>query len=394
MTATSQLAPTFDDVRLQAQDIAARWAAQRGERQHRTSLYPEDFAELQRAGVHLTAVPAELGGLWAGVVRSTRSISKIFRTLAKGDPSVALVTVMHPAVLQPVLAIREAQEPYASAWEAERRWIFETILGGAWWGTIGSEPGKNSDRERVSATARLDPDGRYRLSGRKHFATGSGIASYMVTSAVPSGETSVESFYLDMRGVSFDGSAGARLIAPWDGHGMAATQSHALEFEDFPATRSALPGALRGPESPFFLCAYIAVVLGVVESAIEAAGDELERRGDDLHAYEQVEWTNAGLDAWLMVQAFEGMLRSIETRSPSMGAEVMRGKVACGQLAESALTRICRVVGARSYSRSSPFGNWFEDVRALGFLRPGWRTAFDDLIGFEREAKERRTRRP
>lgn len=392
MTAAPQFAPTLDEVHLLAQEIAARWAVQRAERQRRTSLDPKDFAELEGAGVHLTAVPVEFGGLWGGVRKSTRPISDIFRALAKGDPSVALVTVMHPAVLQPVLAIREAPEPFSASWKAERQWIFETILGGAWWGTIGSEPGKSSDREPVVATARLDPDGRYRLSGRKHFATGSGIASYMVTSAVAEGETAAESYYLDMRGVPTDGSAGIRLVAPWDGHGMAATQSHAFEFEDFPVIRSALPSALRGPESPFFLCAYIAVVLGVVENAIEAAREELERRGEDSHAYEQVEWTNAGLDAWLMAQAFEGMLRSIETRSSSMGAEMMRGKVACGQLAESALTRICRVVGARSFSRSSPFGNWFEDVRALGFLRPGWRTAFDDLIGFERGEAERRTR--
>ena len=28
----------------------------------------------------------------------------------------------------------------------------------------------------------------------------------------------------------------------------------------------------------------------------------------------------------------------------------------------------------------SSFGNWFEDVRALGFLRPPWGLAYDGLI--------------
>ena len=32
------------------------------------------------------------------------------------------------------------------------------------------------------------------------------------------------------------------LTAAWDGHGMAATRSHALRFVDFPATRIAWPG--------------------------------------------------------------------------------------------------------------------------------------------------------
>jgi len=33
-------------------------------------------------------------------------------------------------------------------------------------------------------------------------------------------------------------SAGVTLVVPWDGHGMAATQSHAMAFKDSPATRS------------------------------------------------------------------------------------------------------------------------------------------------------------
>ena len=42
--------------------------------------------------------------------------------------------------------------------------------------------------------------------------------------------------------------------------------------------------------------------------------------------------------------------------------------------------RLCRVIGGGTFSRHSPFGNWFEDVRALGFLRPPWGLAFDALF--------------
>ncbi len=34
------------------------------------------------------------------------------------------------------------------------------------------------------------------------------------------------------------------LTAAWDGHGMAATQSHAMAFKEFPVTRLAWPGQL------------------------------------------------------------------------------------------------------------------------------------------------------
>jgi hypothetical protein len=44
------------------------------------------------------------------------------------------------------------------------------------------------------------------------------------------------------------------------------------------------------------------------------------------------------------------------------------------------MSRICKVVGGGSYHRRSPFGHWYEDVRALGFLRPPWGLAYDRLI--------------
>jgi hypothetical protein len=37
-------------------------------------------------------------------------------------------------------------------------------------------------------------------------------------------------------------------------------------------------------------------------------------------------------------------------------------------------------LGGGTYSRRSPFAHWFEDVRALGFLRPPWGLAFDGLL--------------
>src|SRR5690606_14429944 len=115
--------------------------------------------------------------------------------------------------------------------------------------------------------------------GRKHFGSGSGMTSFMVTSAIPEGETKPAMFYMDVRGVPWDGSAGIKLTQARDGHGMAATQSHAFELSDFPAVRS------KRPESPFggfFSCACAAIILGIVESALAAAKEQLRDRKDTL----------------------------------------------------------------------------------------------------------------
>jgi alkylation response protein AidB-like acyl-CoA dehydrogenase len=219
----------------------------------------------------------------------------------------------------------------------------------------------------------------YRLSGQKHFGSGSGVLDVMVTTAVPEGETAPDWFYLDMRGVPLDGSAGAKLIAAWDGHGMAATQSHAVEFRDFPATRIAWRGHLTDVAARaggFIGCLFTSVIVGIVEVAVETAHGRLK---PPLGAYEQVEWTRVQVEAWLIAQAYEGMLRAIEQQDDPR-LDVLKGKTAIAELSETVLTRLCRILGGGTYSRRSPFGHWFEDVRALGFLRPPWGLAHETLI--------------
>jgi alkylation response protein AidB-like acyl-CoA dehydrogenase len=195
------------------------------------------------AGLLLTGVQIEYGGIWQSLRQSARPICEMLRILAHGDSSVALVCAMHPVVLNFWMATAQAPPPFDKAWEEQRRSIFRRVCEGAWWGTIASEPGVGGDISKTRATARRGPsDGTYLLTGQKNFGSGSGITSYMITVAVPEGETAPDMFVLDLREAEWDGSSGVTLTAPWDGHGMAATQSHAFSFEEFPVTRMAWPG--------------------------------------------------------------------------------------------------------------------------------------------------------
>jgi hypothetical protein len=58
----------------------------------------------------------------------------------------------------------------------------------------------------------------------------------------------------------------------------------------------------------------------------------------------------------------------------------LRAKQAVADLAEDTLRRLTRVLGGGTFSQRSPFSHWFEDVRALGFLRPPWGLAYDTLF--------------
>ena len=369
-------------------EIAGEWRSQRPDRQARRGLDPADFSRLANAGFLRTAVPEDMGGLWRSVTETTRPICELLRTLAAADPSVALVSSMHPAVLGFWLA---KPDETRAAWTEQRAAAFATAADGQQWGTITSEPGSGGDILRTKAQALPDdgveatvPGRTYRVNGAKHFGSGSGVTSFMITTAVPNGEDAPTAFVLDVRDRPWDGSAGLRLTAEWDGMGMAATQSHAMQLDGCPAIRFAWDGPLQELTSaagPLISSLFTSVILGVFDEAIATAKVQLRPKADALRPYEQIEWTRAELDYWLAVQAYEGALRAVESGDhPRAFHATLRAKEAVAELAEASLGRLARVIGGATFSRRSPFASWFEDVRALGFLRPPWGLAYDNLF--------------
>jgi alkylation response protein AidB-like acyl-CoA dehydrogenase len=362
-------------------ELGASFAAERPTRQRRTELDPLDFAKLRQAGYPLVAVPAEHGGAFGNRATAVRPLCRILRTLAQGDSSVALVCAMHPAVLSLWLSFPHAPTEHDAHWQEQRDMLFASAREGAFVGTITSEPGSGGDIALTRAVARKS-DGGYLLVGQKHFGSGSGITSLMVTTAIPEGEQEADWFLIDLRGVPWDGSHGVKLIAPWDGHGMVATQSHSLNFSGFPALRCAWPGQrqmLNAAAVPLIGCLFASVATGIVDAAMALAAGQIRDASAAQRPFSQVEWARAEIDAWLVQQALEGMIRAVETERPAE-REILKGKLAIAELAESCLQRLCRIVGGGTYARRSPIGCLFEDIRALGFLRPPWSLAFDQLI--------------
>ena len=382
---------TTADVTQAVDEIAARWRTERVERQARRHLDRADFDALRDAGLLRLIVPVEDGGLWKDASSSFAELCGVYRRLGTADPSVALVSAMHPAVVVFWLASPDPSQP---AWEEQRRAVFASAAAGVQWGTITSEPGSGGDIARTRAVASpfaaeaAEPEpflvgSTYAVTGDKHFGSGSGVTDRMITTAVPEGETDPTIFVLDVRDRPWDGSAGLQLVAEWDGMGMAATQSHAMRLEAAPAVRLAwgqgFDRITRGA-GPYVASLFTAVVVGVLDEAIATAREQVRRKADQLRAYERVEWTRAEQDHWLAVQAFEGALRSVEAGLPTAGHDALRAKEAVADLAEQTLLRLTRVLGGGTFSQRSPFAHWFEDVRALGFLRPPWGLAHDSLF--------------
>lgn len=367
-------------------EVAAQWRADRSKRQARRHLDRGDFDLLRDAGLLRLPAPQDAGGLWEGAASSARRACEIYRRLAAADPSVALVSSMH-WVINFWLATPDPSQP---AWEEQRRAVFASAVAGEQWGTITSEPGSGGDISLTRSTASpVDtpsflPGGAYAVTGDKHFGSGFGITDRMMTTAIPEGESAPTIFVLDVRDRPWDGTEGLTLTSEWDGMGMAATQSHAMRLEGAAAVRLAWKGELdpitRGA-NPLVTSLFTAVIVGVLDEAIATARAQLSKKADQLRSYEQVEWSRAELEHWVAVQAYEGALRAIEGADPAHAFyAALRAKQAVAELAETVLLRITRVLGGGTFSQRSPFAHWFEDVRALGFLRPPWALGYDTLF--------------
>jgi hypothetical protein len=156
-----------------------------------------------------------------------------------------------------------------------------------------------------------------------------------------------------------------------------------MRLDHAPAVRLARVGPLSditAGAGAFVATTFTAVVVGVLDEAIATARGQLSGKANEMRAYEQVEWTRAVNDHWLAVQAYEGSLRAMEAGDPRALFAALCAKEAVAELAEAILGRLARVIGGGAFSRRSPFAHWYEDVRALGFLRPPWGLAYDNLF--------------
>lgn len=368
----------------EAPKLAQAWAAERHDRQERTQGDPADYQALRELGLPLMAVPVACGGTWESLAQSARPLCTLWRTLAQGDASITLASAMHHLVLSS-WRVPAVPEPYTAIWRQQRQAVFQTVLDGAWWGTIISEPGSGGDTAMTRSLAEpVRPPLEYRLSGHKHFGSGSGLTSFMTTQAIPAGENVPDLFYIEVRNVPWDGSTGMQLIAPWRGHGMRSTNSHAFAFTNFPATRVAWPGhrqELMEANGGLGGMAFTSVITGVVDAAMAYTRQRLRRslsQGSAVRAFQQVEWATAEQEAWLIEQAWEGAMRTFD-QGTSNRRTVLLAKTSIARLAETVLGRLCKLSGGSAYTWYTPLGAWFEDVRALGYLRPPWALAFDQM---------------
>jgi alkylation response protein AidB-like acyl-CoA dehydrogenase len=216
-----------DEIVAAAQRVAVELAA-RAERHDRDgSFSAENIDAIWAAGLGNLNLPVELGGLVADLTTT----AAVVEALAIGDPSTALIHVMHLAHLRQIAAP-------GSAWpeHLRQRVVADSLAGPALVNALRVEPELGTPaRGGVPATVAVpghDADGHpvWRVSGRKIYSTGSqGLKWMMVWGATPPDDPDgqrIGSFLVP------GDAAGIEIVETWDHLGMRASASHDVVFHD------------------------------------------------------------------------------------------------------------------------------------------------------------------
>ncbi len=368
---------------IDAVNVARRVAApsrSRAERHDREGSFPiADIDDLREAGLLGLMVPETLGGM--GATFST--YVRVARELAMGSGATALIFNMHASVTG---ALATTPDDLARAFGATdeffaaRDVVLQAAATGSLYQVAMSERGAGSRFSQMTTSYAPEADG-WRLRGRKTFCTGAGHADgYLIVAK------------------SVDGQRLSQFLVPasdemvveqtWDALGMRATASNDLVL-DVHATRDTLLGGVEGlapllaQAMPQWLVAsYAAVYVGVAESAVAAATDEIVARS--LAHLPAVRARLGRADAatqaaWLAV--LEAARRIDEAPgAPDTNRWVYRAKLLAGDTAMTVAASMVEACGTTATRRGAPLERLFRDARC-GSLQPATSDVCADWLG-------------
>jgi alkylation response protein AidB-like acyl-CoA dehydrogenase len=193
--------------------------AQRADQFDRTGEFPHiNFRELHQHGLLSLTVPKRFGGSEAPL----RTLAQVIASVARGDPSTALILAM-----QYLFCDLAARSP---GWrEAQRDLVFRSVLDdGALINGLRVEPDLGTPaRGGLPATiARRSSDG-WSISGRKIYSTGSPGLTWMLVWARSDEPVPRVGGWLVPRN-----AAGVSIVDSWDHLGMRATGSHEVVLDN------------------------------------------------------------------------------------------------------------------------------------------------------------------
>lgn len=314
----------------------------------------ESYAALKAAGFFAAGVPAEFGGLGAGL----RELALAHHELSRACASTSLAASMH------------THSVVTLAWRHRHGAPVETTLRRVAAADLVLISTGGSDHVRPAAVARR-VDGGYTVTGRKIFASqapaGSVLATWAVTEENPP----------EIIGLSIPMTTpGVEVLDTWNAHGMRGTGSHDIMLNEV-----FVPDAQVGARRPYnrldpliriALINGLAIITGVYLGVIQAARDEVKRvlaassratgpAVQRLAGQVEFDYTAARL-------AYEGALARIGDDPESTFENfltVLHAKRATAEHGARAIEAAMSAVGGQSFYRTSPLERIARDFRGI-----------------------------
>ena len=270
--ATDQALCEYDALRERFAPVLDEIAAGSAERDRARILPFAQVRALADSGFTAVTVPTEHGGGGAGI----ETFFRLLIDLGEADSNLPQLLRAHFAFVNGLLLGEEGEDTDGedAAREEAAHW-FRLVADGAVFG--------NASHERTSATVgdlvttvTADEDG-YRLSGEKHYSTGSLFADWINVSArTGSGGRARVTVRADSPGVT--------LRDDWDGFGQTLTGSGSSLFEDVAVPASHVRERLEGgdgaptPQTAFLQLVLLSSLVGVGRAAVRDAVEFVRTR--------------------------------------------------------------------------------------------------------------------
>lgn len=366
-TTPSPHADRFADALRRADLVAAELRATAAERD-RANQTPRAEVELLRAHDLLQVQePVAYGGDGLNYAQA----AQITRRIARGDTSIAHLIGYHFAQtrIAPLFGT-PGQADALSRRNAERR---------LFWGGV--------QNPRGGSDLALTRDGdRFRLNGRRSFASGAGIGDHLSVTAVYEGELVFVALPA--------GRDGFRTLDDWDNIGQRLTDSGGVEFRDTPVERDEIlgPDPLTGREltpyqtlvTPHWQLAFVNFYIGTAEGALDEALDwtrlhaapwetsGVESATDDPYILQTVGELRSEIRAAALLadRAGDALQAALDTGPPlteeqraEAAVAVYEAKYVTTKVALSAASRLFEIQGARATTSAYGFDRHWRNLR-------------------------------
>lgn len=334
-----------------AAELAADFATGAAERDALRVLPSDELSRLSAAGLLSITVPASSGGADLPVATTV----EVLRLLSVGDPNIGQIPQSHFVYVN---QLRLQGSP------RQQHRLFAEVLAGKRFGNAQSEAGTKHLRDIRTTLIRHCP-GRWRLSGRKFYATGALLADWIPVLAHLGPDGPLHVAWVERA------APGVEVIDDWNGIGQRTTASGSVVLTDVEITDELITrfaATFDGPQTygAFAQVLHAAIDAGIARAALTDAAmfvrtssrpypdAGVDRAADDplvVHAFGEIELAVRAAES-LLATAAATIDRANACLTPKTAGEaslaVAAARAATTTAALEASGRLFEVAGTRS----------------------------------------------